>query len=238
MELIGKIDRALAKVEEIVLALLLVGMVVLAATQVLLRNIWNTAIDWADISLQNVTVIVGLLGAAIATSEGRHLNIDIFSRRLSGRGRLTLRCVIGVFAVIVCWYLTKGGWATYKANYGPWLAKVPEGWTAGKLLRQELAEGSFPQWLTQLPLAFGFGLIGLHFALRLIRDIGSLATGKEWEPDAQKGPTGDAVLDEMQAKASLEEDQGKQTETPAEEKEEKAEKVEKETDDDDKEEDK
>ena len=81
------------------------------------------------------------------------------------------------------------------------------------------------------------GIVAM-FALRLIRDIGSLATGKEWEPDAQKGPTGDAVLDEMQAKASLEEDQGKQTETPAEEKEEKAEKVEKETDDDDKEEDK
>jgi TRAP-type C4-dicarboxylate transport system permease small subunit len=202
MQLIGRIDRALVKLEEVLLALLLVGMVVLAATQVVLRNIWNTAIPWADISLQNVTVIVGLLGAAIATSEGRHLNIDVFSRLLRGRGRLALRVLIGLFGVVVAGYLAKGGWTTYRANYEPWLLNVPPGWDAGRLLRQELSEGSVPQWLSQLAIAGGFLVITVHFLLRLIRDIAALIRGEDWQPPDQQRAEGDAMLDELVARVA------------------------------------
>ena len=207
MEIIGKVDRALAKIEEVLLALLLVGMVVLAGVQVLLRNVWNTAIDWADISLQNVTVIVALLGAAIATSEGRHLNIDLLSRAFkAGRAKIGLRTVIGFFAVYVCWQLALGGWATFQANYRPWLTTVPEGWSAMKLLRQEVSEGTFPQWLSQLPLAGGFALIGVHFLLRLVRDLGSLASGNDWIRIEDAGLQGDAMLDELEAHAGDDDD--------------------------------
>jgi TRAP-type C4-dicarboxylate transport system permease small subunit len=202
VELIGKLDRALAKAEEIALALLLVSMVGLAATQVLLRNVWNTAIDWADISLQNLTVVVGLLGAAIATSEGRHLNIDVFSRVLTGRKRDALHVLIGLFAVFVCWQLAQGGWSTYRSSYEGWAANLPQGWTAGRLLWQEVGEGSFPQWLSQLPLCFGFALIGFHFLLRLVRDVASLASGQAWDTMAGAGTEGDAALDELEQLAA------------------------------------
>ena len=205
MQLITKLDQALAKAEEILLALLLVSMVVLAALQVLLRNIWDTGIDWADISVQNVTVIVGLLGAAVATSEGRHLNIDILSRVLKGKAKIILKIVIGTFCLGICILLTQGGWGTFRANYTPWLENIPEGWTATHNLKEQFFEGTIPQWLSQIFLPFGFGLIGLHFLLRLIRDIGTLITGKEWEHTAlTEGAQGDDLLDEMVAKATEE----------------------------------
>ena len=142
------------------------------------------------------------LGAAIATSEGRHLNIDLLSRAFkAGRAKIGLRTIIGLFAVYVCWQLTAGGWATFEANYRPWLATVPEGWTAMKLLKQEVSEGTFPQWLSQLPLAIGFALIGVHFLLRLIRDLGSLASGEDWIRLEDAGLEGDAMLDELEARA-------------------------------------
>ena len=189
-------DRALAKIEEILLALLLIGLVLLAAVQVLLRNVWGGSIDWAEVTLQNATVLLGLLGAAVATSESRHLNIDLLGRSLQGRGRQALAVLIGIFAVGVTWYLTKGGWQTYRANYEPWLANVPKGWTASKMLIDELAEGSFPQWLSQLALPIGFALIGVHFCLRLVRDVLLLITGKSAN-DGEEELDGDAYLDHM-----------------------------------------
>ena len=129
MEWIAKLDKAFAKGEEILLALILVSMVVLAALQVLLRNFWDTGIDWADITVQNATVLLGLLGAAVATCEGRHLNIDLLGRVLVGRKKTALKVVIGCFAVYVCALLIQGGWKTFAVNYEPWKELVPEGWT-------------------------------------------------------------------------------------------------------------
>jgi TRAP-type C4-dicarboxylate transport system permease small subunit len=208
LQLITKLDRALVKVEEILLALLLVGMVGLAALQVLLRNIWDTGIDWADITLQNVTVIVGLLGAAVATAEGRHLNIDILSRLLQGRAKKALRVLIGLFAVTVAALLTRGGWTTFVANYEPWLRNIPEGWSAVQNLEVQFFEGTIPQWLSLLVLPIGFGLIGLHFLLRLVRDLSTLITGVEWESQAEAGLEGDALLDAMERSAEEDDARG------------------------------
>lgn len=202
MKLISKIDHLFAKIEEVVLALLLVSMILLASLQVLLHNIWHTGIDWADPALQNATLLLGLLGAAVATSEGRHLTIDIFSRSLKGRAKIGLRVLIGTFAVVLCALLAQGGWRTYQVNHTQWLANIPEGWSAGHNLRQELYEGNIPQWLSQLMLLVGFVLIGFYFLLRLIRDLHSLGTGKEWEAEEKAGPEGEAALDELEKRAT------------------------------------
>jgi TRAP-type C4-dicarboxylate transport system permease small subunit len=204
VEIITKLDRLLAKTEEVVLALLLVGMVLLAALQVLLRNIWDTGIDWADISLQNATLLLGLLGAAIATSEGRHLNIDIFSRVLKGRSRTLLKVVIGLFCTISCILLARGGWSTYRLNYAQWVGNIPAGWTAGQNLKAQFFEGNIPQWLTQATLPMGFGLIGFHFLLRLVRDVRTLITGQEWEAKLEVVTEGDEVLEEMERRGAEE----------------------------------
>jgi TRAP-type C4-dicarboxylate transport system permease small subunit len=197
IKLITRLDHLFAKVEEVLLALLLVGMVLVASLQVLLRNVWNTGLDWADPALQNATLLLGLLGAAVATSEGRHLTIDIFSRALKGRLRTVLRVAIGTFAVLLCVLLAQGGWRTYQVNHAQWVTNIPSGWTAAQTLRQELLEGSIPQWLSQAMLPLGFLLMGFHFLLRLVRDLHSLATGQQWEAAAQQGLEGDAVLDAL-----------------------------------------
>jgi hypothetical protein len=58
--------------------------------------------------------------------------------------------------------------------------------------------------LSQTMLPFGFGLIAFHFLLRLIRDITSLASGREWETSSMAGLQGEAALDEMEARAGAE----------------------------------
>ena len=201
MHLLTRLDRALAKTEEVILALLLVGMVLLASLQVLLRNVWDTGLDWADISLQHLTLLLGLLGAAIATSEGRHLNIDLFSRALKGRAQYGLRVLLNLFSVVACGFLVRGGWQAYQATLGSWKDTIPTGWTSGRQLGQQLTEGTFPPWLAQLALPLGFGLVGFHFLLRLVRDAGSLVTNRPWELKDETILEGDAALDEMERQA-------------------------------------
>lgn len=163
------------------LALLLVGLVVVSAAQVLLRTVWGTAIDWADGVLQNATLLIGLLGAAVATSEGRHLNIDLLRTRLRGRAGHATRALVGLFALAICALLASGGWTTFSSSLGPWLANVPPGWSFAGTLAREIGDGLIPTWLTQLMFPLGFGLIGLHFALRVVRDGASAISGEAWE---------------------------------------------------------
>lgn len=205
MEFIGKLDRAVAKVEEIILALLLVSMVVLASLQVLLRNIWNTGIDWAEPSLKHATLLIGLLGAAIATSEGRHLNIDLVSRLLSGRKKRLLQVLIGVFAVVMSYLLLVGSLNGFQTSYAAWKQLVPEGWSASKMLFADLSEGTFSTWNALVILPPGFALILFHFSIRLIRDVGSLASGEDWDTAEADALQGDDLLDEMVAKADADE---------------------------------
>ena len=200
MELITKLDKGLAKAEEIIMALTLVGMVLLAAAEVLSRNIWHTGFAWALETLLNATLFLGLLGAAVATSEGRHLNIDLLSRVVKGRAKYLLKVLIGVFAVIVCMLLSLGGWQCFELAYDAVVKEAAGfGGTALSSFKQSFSDGNVPEWLSQFGLCAGFGLIAFHFLLRLIRDVGTVLTGKEWEVVEGGGAEGDAVLDEMVA---------------------------------------
>lgn len=164
----SQLDRQLARCESALLAILLVAMIGLAAAQVLLRLVWAQGIEWADALLQHLTVMIGLVGAAVATSEARHLNIDALGRLAKGPARFGLEVVIDLSGLVVSSLLARGGWTAFRSLLAPWRENLPRGWSVSHALRGELADGLFPPWLTQLMLPLGFGLIALHFGLRLL----------------------------------------------------------------------
>ena len=53
--------------------LLLTGMILLATTQILMRNLWDTGLAWADPSLRIAVLWVALLGALAATRDDNHI---------------------------------------------------------------------------------------------------------------------------------------------------------------------
>jgi len=81
--LIQKLDRFIFKAEVVALTVLVLSMTGLAALQVLLRNIFNTGIPWADIAVRQMVFWVGFIGGSIAAFEGRHLAVDAVSHYLS-----------------------------------------------------------------------------------------------------------------------------------------------------------
>jgi len=153
-------DRALAKVEEIVLFLLMMALLLMAVAQVFQRNITDSAPMWVDISLRHMTFAIGLLGASLATHADKQIHIDIIARLLPERSRLISRLVVGLATIGFCFVILQAGWRTH------------------------LMEREFP-----LPLFLGFtsadslliipivfGLIATHLVLRWLFDLGILLT--------------------------------------------------------------
>ncbi|MEK6565541.1 MAG: TRAP transporter small permease, partial [Bacteroidota bacterium] len=152
MSVFKKFDSLLNKFEGGLLVLLLAAMVVMAFLQVILRNGFNSTILWVDILLRHLVLWTGFLGAALATSSERHINIDAFTRFLSPRVRSVVNTLTSMFAVAMCWFLLDAS-VTYVKN---------------EMIAGSTIYADIPTWYSALIIPIGFGLLILHFSVRTI----------------------------------------------------------------------
>ena len=99
------LDIVLEKIENILVILILTVMILLAFTQVILRNFFSTSIFWGDIFLRHMVLWIGFIGASLATREGRHINIDALSRLLSHHTKLLSQTIVNLFSAVVSFFL-------------------------------------------------------------------------------------------------------------------------------------
>jgi hypothetical protein len=107
-------------------ALALLVMIVVAASQALLRNLTNLDIGWANVLLtelegadsflQKGTLWLAFLGASLATHEDRHIAIDILPRIAPPRLRAVMRGVVGLLAGTISFYLGRVFWVAVLNN--------------------------------------------------------------------------------------------------------------------------
>ena len=83
-----------AGIEIAVITLLLATLVVVGVLQIILRNTMHTGILWADPLMRHIVLWLGTLGASLATSKLRHINIDVFSRLLPPKLAVLRRTLI------------------------------------------------------------------------------------------------------------------------------------------------
>ncbi|MFB0505324.1 MAG: TRAP transporter small permease [Thermodesulfobacteriota bacterium] len=149
------------RVEYLVLVSLLTLMVGLAFLQIVLRIFFDTGILWGDPVLRHVLLWAGLLGATMATKEGKHINIDVISRLLPDRGKVVIQAVTDLFSTFICILLI--------------LASL-------KFLRDEFHVGTLaflkiPIWTVGVIFPVAFGLIALRFATRGFRNVAMAIRG-------------------------------------------------------------
>ena len=102
MKILKTIDSLLNKIEGGILIALLLVMLFMAFGQVVLRNISSGGFVWGDILLRHLVLWIGFLGAALATSGERHINIDILTRYLPERLKGAVAALSNVFAAVIC----------------------------------------------------------------------------------------------------------------------------------------
>lgn len=154
MSVLRSLDRVLYKIEYGFLVAALGAMVLLAFTQVMLRNVFGTGLVWADTIIRHLVLWVGFIGAALATSEQRHISIDALTKFLSPRIKHIVSVFTGLFALVVCLFLAAAAW-TY--------------------LEDERAHGgelvlSIPTWVAQVIIPAGYVLIAVHFLVKVVEN--------------------------------------------------------------------
>lgn len=157
--ILHRLLRTAASVEDGILVLLLMAMIALAGTQILLRNLLETGLEWGDPLLRVTVLWLGLLGAMAATRDDNHISIDVVSRFLPPRAKTASRLVTDLFTATVCGLLAYHGarFVLFEKEAG------------------SIAFGFVPTWVCELILPFGFGIIALRFCVSFVLRLRQLA---------------------------------------------------------------
>ena len=157
----SRLDKAGRMGEDAVLVIILTALILLAASQIVMRNFFNFGFIWADEMLRMLVLWIAVAGAVAASRTDKHINIAILDRFLPEKIKLAVKIVIHIFTAGVCGVVT---W--YSVQF------VQMSHEFGDVLM-----GSVPAWLPQLILPVGFGLICYRYSLFVIKEVYRLARG-------------------------------------------------------------
>ena len=148
--LLGWVVRIANLLEDGILVSLLATMIIMALTQIVLRNLFSSGILWGDGFLRVLVLWVGLLGAMAATRDDKQITIDVLSRILPKRWTAGARIVTDLFTAAVAGVVAWFSWLLVKMDIG--IESPP------------LAFANVPTWVCQLVMPVAFAVIALRYA--------------------------------------------------------------------------
>ncbi|XOV83077.1 MAG: TRAP transporter small permease [bacterium] len=163
--------RLIHVAEEALLALLLTAMIVLSASQVVLRNFFDSGLYWGDSAVRVVVLWVAMLGAMIASRRNEHIRIDIASRFVSPAFKPHMSRFVSAFTCLVllvfAWYSIE--FVRYEYEDGT------------------IAFGIVPAWLCEIIMPIGAGVMALRYAiLTVVPDKGEAPQPVEFSAEDQR----------------------------------------------------
>lgn len=139
--------------ETLLLGLLLVGLMIFASAQIVLRNVFSMGVSWGDGLIRLSVLWLALLGALAASSDERHISLGALVRWLPTRGQRAATAIADAFAAAVCGIFA-------------WLSVT---FVAGSRAAGDTILNGLPAWPFQLIMPVAFVLIALRFASQTIR---------------------------------------------------------------------
>lgn len=150
----------LQRLEDGIMVTLLLTMIVLASAQVLLRNLGVGGLSWAEPLLRNLVLWVGLWGAMIATRQNRHISIDIASKYLKSKFKISTGVITDIFTLLVSGTIA---------------------WHAIRFVQSEMESGviiaGVPVWLFESIIPVAFTVIALRYLLFSLGRLKNLKKG-------------------------------------------------------------
>jgi len=83
--------RWLDRIENGLIAVLVLAMVLLAGAQILLRNLFDSGIEWADPLLRALVLWTAMLGALAAARDDKHIGLDLVTHFVHSRTKRVFR---------------------------------------------------------------------------------------------------------------------------------------------------
>lgn len=148
-------ERIGRSAENLVLALLLVTLVVLASAQIVLRDVFSVGLLWADGLVRLLVLWLAVVGAIAASRDQKHIAIDVLARVAPPLVRRGATFIASAFtsAVMALLAYHAGEFVAQSREYG------------------DILLGSWPAWVFELVLPVGFALIAYRYLVRCARVI-------------------------------------------------------------------
>ncbi len=144
------LDLWLERISGWILVGLLGIMILMAFGQVILRNFFDSSIEWGDIFLRHLVLWVGYFGAVIATGEGRHLRIEFLTKLVSEKPRKVFFIISSLFAAVICYLLMQASVAFVQLEMESESALILD----------------LPGWYFIVIIPIGYALISFRFLVR------------------------------------------------------------------------
>jgi TRAP-type C4-dicarboxylate transport system permease small subunit len=150
-----KLDQLLRHFENAALTVLLGSMILLAVSQIALRNFADAGFQWADPVLRILVLWLGLAGAVAATRDGKHINIDLLSKYASGRWKTAASVLTDLFSAVICALV---GWFSFE-------------FIVGEAEFGLIGAANVPVWVYQSIIPAAFMLIAARFGVHAIMHL-------------------------------------------------------------------
>jgi len=147
--ILARLERLGRFVENGALVVLLGTMIVLAASQIILRNFFDTGFVWADEFLRLCLLWTAMFGAVAASRDNKQISIDVLSRFLKGRWNAAASLLVQAFTsgitAIIAWHSFR--------------------FVRDSRQFEDVLLGDWPAWIFQLVLPLAFALIAYRYLL-------------------------------------------------------------------------
>lgn len=156
--ILARLDQLGQKLENIALVTLLGSMIILAVGQIVLREVFETGIIWADELLKIMVLWLAMVGSIAACRDDRHIRIDVLSHLLPDGLVKYTRLLVDLFAAIVCAVIAWQAWRYLQIE----------------IQFEDRVLVDTPAWVAHMIMPLAFALVSFRFVvLALGRLVGT-----------------------------------------------------------------
>jgi len=141
------------------------GMIVLAVGQIILREVFDTGVIWADEMLKLMVLWLAMIGSIAASRDNRHIRIDVLSHVLPDSIMKASRTIVDLFAAAVCGVIAWHAWRYLQIEI--------------EFEDQVLVDT--PAWIAHVVVPIAFALVSYHFVILAAKDIGEIFSSSKDE---------------------------------------------------------
>ncbi|MDA1076362.1 MAG: TRAP transporter small permease [Proteobacteria bacterium] len=149
MGLVSRLRAIVYGAETALLVALLGGMIVIAAYQVIARNLFDTGLLWGDSLVRIMVLWIAVVGALVASRTDDHIRMDVITRFLKPVQIRWLRRFTCLFTSVI---LGVFAWYSYQ-------------FVLFEYQDQAIVFGSVPAWIGEAILPVGMGMMSLRYLL-------------------------------------------------------------------------
>lgn len=158
---LGRLEKAGTAVETIMLVSMLTIMMLVAVSQIVMREVFGTGFGWADELVRLIVLWLALVGSIAACRENRHIRIDALSHVLPDAAVNLVRVLVDVFAAVVCAIIAVHAWRYLQIEIEYEVTVLVD----------------TPAWIAHIIMPAAFALISYRFSISALKQAGDILTG-------------------------------------------------------------